>query len=254
MPEAQTPLASQLVQLLNTLQAEPTTGLAWRKAMDRLLRLLPHLPGLARSNHPRYPEIWNDTLLRISQEIRQFELPETDVVASFVHWINLKLRLKYAVKDLQRGDRSRVTQRSPQAEFKRQVKQPPLSLDRPISRDADTTFADQLSAPSLESLEDQIAQLQQQENNQTVAEQLQTYIQQDPQTTLQSCHPRAHPRAHAQLLALRLLLKDPPDSLAQIARELAINYHTLNWHWQHKALPLLRAIALDWGYQPPQDP
>ncbi|MGB0560834.1 MAG: hypothetical protein ACPGVO_03410 [Spirulinaceae cyanobacterium] len=224
--------------------------------MDRLLRLLPQLPGLARSNHSQYPEIWNDTLLRISQEIGQFEIPskDEDVVAALVHWINLKLRLKYAVKDLQRGDRSRATQRSPQAEFKRQAKQPPLSLDRPLSRDAETTFADQLSAPTLATLEDQIARLQLEARNQSVAEQLQTYIESDPQMQLQSCHPRAHPQAHAQLLALRLLLQEPPDSLAQIARELAINYHTLNWHWQHKALPLLRAIARDWGYQPPEEP
>ncbi|NEO87436.1 MAG: hypothetical protein F6J87_24725 [Spirulina sp. SIO3F2] len=253
MPEAEASLEPKLRQLVTTLQAVPPKDLAWRKAMDRLLRLLPRLPGLAGSNHPQYPEIWNDTLLRVSQEIQLFEMPADNVTTALVHWINLKLRLKYAVKDLQRGDRARSDPRSAKAEFKRQARQPPLSLDRPIRSDSDVTFAEQLPAPTLTTLADQIARAQQEVQRTTLAANLQDYIQRDPEATLQTCHPKAHPQANAQILALRLLLKDPPDSLAKIARELTINYHTLNWHWQRKALPLLRAIALDWGYQPPNE-
>lgn len=222
--------------------------------MDRLLRILPRLPGLAVSNHAQYPEIWNDTLLRVSQEIQTFESPPSNVVAALVHWINLKLRLKYAVKDLQRGDRARPGPRSAKAEFKRQARQAPLSLDRPLSADTNVTFADQLPAPTLSTLADQIAQAQKEAQQTALATHLQDYIRRDPDARLQACHPKAKPEANAQLLALRLLLQDPPDSLAKIARDLTINYHTLNWHWQRKALPLLRAIALDWGYQPSDEP
>lgn len=242
-----------LAELLPTLQTGSRDSLAWRRAMDRLLRLVPQLPGLPHSTHPQYPEIWNDTLLRISQEIEQFVIPETNVTAAFVHWINLKLRLKYALKDLQRRDRSPVSQRTAKSEFQRQAKQAPLSLDRAIANDADTTFAEQLAAPTLKTLAAHVAQAQQEAQNCAIATELRRYIERDPEAKLQTCHPKKYPQAHAQLLALRLLIQEPPDSLAKIARELAINYHTLNWHWQNKVLPLLRSLALHWGYQPSDD-
>lgn len=243
-------LEQQVIELLSTLKSNSSSSVAWRRAMDRLLRVLPAIPGIFKSSHSHYPEVWNDVLLRVSREIDSFIVPKKDVLSSLAYWINLKLRLKYAIRDLQRGDRATKT-RSPKSLFQYQARQPPLSLDRPITSDSEQTFADQLPTPTLATLEDYLSRVQHEAQQEILAADLQQYIETDPEIMLRDCHPRKYPQANAQFLALRLLLKEPPDTLAQIARELTINYHTLNWHWQNKALPLLREIALSWGYKPP---
>jgi len=47
-----------------------------------------------------------------------------------------------------------------------------------------------------------------------------------------------------------LLLKDPPDKFSVIAKELNINYQTFKSHWKRTGLPLIKEIALKFGYQP----
>ena len=243
----------QLKQLIDTVRQSPKNSLTWRKAMNRLLLEIQNLPGLTRSNHPDYPAVLNDVLLRLAEEIHEFEPQYSSFTASLVAWIELKLRLKYAVRDLhgETRSRSRKTPKTTKEEFREQSRQKPLSLDTPITSDAGETFGDRLSSPfaNFWELQAEIEREQQQKKNVRIGVRLQNYIDRDPEGKLRGCHPKAHPRCHCQMLSQRLLLKHPPDRLTQIAKELQINYHTLNWHWHNKALPLLRSIAMEFGYK-----
>ena len=244
----------QLSQLIAAVRREPKGSLVWRQAMNQLLRIIQQLPGLARSSHPDYFEALNDTLVRLSDEIQSFNPTGTSVANSLTGWINRKLRLKYQVRELHLPprDRAKSTNRTAQAEFKTQARQPPLSLDRPINLDSGETFGERLSDPNpatLWELEDAIAQAQKQQETNRIGLALTQYIEQDPERVLRNCHPRSHPDCHSQTLSQRLLLKHPPDKLAKLAREFNINYHTLNWHWKNKSIPLLQSIAKNLGYQ-----
>ncbi|MGK7928995.1 MAG: hypothetical protein AB4290_27790 [Spirulina sp.] len=243
----------ELKNLIDTVRQSPKNSLTWRKAMNRLLLEIQNLPGLTKSPHPDYPSVLNDILLRLADEIYEFEPQQSSLTASLVAWIELKLRLKYAVRDLHRStrSRSRKTSKTSKEEFREQTRKQPLSLDTPITPEAGETFSDRLpsSIANFWELQAEIEREQQQQKNVRIGVKLQEYIDRDPDGKLQGCHPRSHPHCHCQLLSRRLLLKYPPDRLADIARELGINYHTLNWHWHNKALPLLREIAIDFGYE-----
>ena len=249
----------QLSEWIATVRQEPEGSLPWRKAMNQLLLAVQQLPGLARSNHPDYFEALNDTLMRLSEEIREFVPTGSSVENSLVAWINRKLRLKYQVMELHglpRDRSSRTRAKTALEEFKTQARQPPLSLDTPIGQDSSETFAEHLpdqEPATLWELEAAIAQAQAQQNTLRVGSQLTQYIQQDPEGTLRNCHPSAHPACNCQVLSQRLLLKHPPDKLANLAREFNINYHTLNWHWKNKGIPLLRSIAQNLGYPPDRE-
>ena len=244
----------QLSQWITTVCQAPKGSLVWRKAMNQLLRAIQHLPGLARSSHPDYFEALNDTLVRLSEDIQSFNPTGTSVAHSLTAWINRKLRLKYQVRELHSPprDRAKSANKTAQTEFKKQARQPPLSLDRPINPEGSETFGEQLSDPkpaTLWELEDAIAQAQKQQETHRIGLELAQYIERDPEHRLRHCHPRSHPTCHCQMLSQRLLLKHPPDKLAKLAREFGINYHTLNWHWKHKSIPLLQSIAKNLGYQ-----
>jgi hypothetical protein len=243
----------RLKHLIDTIRQSPKQSLIWRKAMNQLLLEIQNLPGLTQSTHPDYPTVFNDILLRLAEEIDEFEPQQASLTASLVAWIELKLRLKYAVRDLHPSgrSRSRKTPKTIKEEFREQSRKTPLSLDTPVTSEAGETFSDRLSSPvaNFWELQAEIEREQQQQKNVRIGVRLQDYINCDPEGKLQNCHPQAHPRCHCQMLSQRLLLKQPPDRLTQIAKEFAVKYHTLNWHWHHKALPLLRSIAIALGYE-----
>lgn len=243
----------RLKQLIDKVRQSPKTSLTWRKAMNQLLLEIQNLPGLTKSSHPDYPEVLNDILLRLAEEIHEFEPQHSSLTASLVAWIELKLRLKYAVRDLYHSGRSqkRKTPKTPKEEFREQVQKNPLSLDTPTTPEAGETFCDRLSSPTANfwELQAEIERQQQQQKNVRIGVILKEYIDRDPEGKLRGCHPKAHPSCHCQILSQRLLLKHPPDRLVKIAKEFEINYHTLNWHWQKKALPLLRSLAIELGYK-----
>ncbi|MBE9179090.1 hypothetical protein IQ268_11005 [Oculatella sp. LEGE 06141] len=243
----------QLRHLIETVQQHSPGSLLWRKAMNRLLLDIQQLPGLARSAHPDYGEALNDVLMRLGDEIRDFEPRQPSLEKSLTAWINLKLRLKYEVRDLYTAS-SRAEPASDRptakAEFRHQSQKAPLSLDAPMSADGGS-FAAQLPSTSpctLWELDEAIQQAQAQQQRTRIGMQLQHYINDDPEGRLRSCHPQAHPDCHCQMLSQRMLLQQPPDRLAAIAREFNINYHTLNWHWKNRGLPLLQTIAKKMGY------
>ncbi|MEQ8970727.1 MAG: hypothetical protein RIE73_10070 [Coleofasciculus sp. C1-SOL-03] len=229
----------QLRQLITIVQQHPQQSLAWRLAMYRLLREIQQLPRLAKSNHPDYGEVFNDTLKHIAEQIRDFQPQSASITDSLTNWINLKLRLRYNVIDLHS---------SPQP--------PPLSLDAPLGK-SHITLGEKIGDRTPSTLEELDAVLTDQINQQkraTVGMKLQHYINQDPEGRLRQCHPQAFPHCHCQLLSQRLLLKQPPDRIAEIAREFNIDYHALYWHWKRKGLPLLQKIAHNFGYSSETEP
>jgi len=208
-----------------------------QKALDRLLKVIQRLPGISTqgSTHPNYPEALNRTWYWVSRNIHKFDPEVPNLKNQLVGWINGYLR--WRIKDLYIAD-SRYL----------------FSLDQPLRHDGEegVTWMDQLPDPNyplnLTSLDLQIIKWQAEERQQIVL-QLRAYIERDPEGLLRKCHPRRYPACHCQVLAQRLLLKDPPDYLTTVAGDFDIKYQTLNSHWKLKCLPLLQSICRNFGYE-----
>ncbi len=51
-----------------------------------------------------------------------------------------------------------------------------------------------------------------------------------------------YPQCTCGEIAKRHILKQPPDKIAKIARDLELNYQTVNSHWRRNCKPLLAEI------------
>jgi hypothetical protein len=239
----------KLHQLLDLIRQSPSGSLEWRRSLGRLLLLIQKFPEFRKYTHsgcpPYYLDALNRTLEWLSREIHNFQpRPNSSIRSDLVKWVNgyLYWRLKDAAT-------------AGTSEWQ--------SLDEPIYEfDAATrvTAIDQLAdqrhvigqgnaIPGLSGLERYIEQLEHQ-SEQQVVNQLEVYIEQDPEERLRRCYPRRHPECNGQLLSQRRCLKDPPDSLAELAREFDLNYQTMVSHWKLKVVPLLQEIAIELGHQP----
>ncbi|MBE9128198.1 MULTISPECIES: hypothetical protein [unclassified Coleofasciculus] len=229
---------AQLQELIAKI-CENLTVKKWekRRAINRLLLELQHLPGLLKSSHLDYLEALDKTWEWVSRNICRFQLrPRLSIQQSLVRWINGYL--VWRIRDLYQ-----------------QADSVHYSLDRPIDdRDANpTNWLEQLpetnsEIPILSGIDAYIHQLQNQEI-QEIYWKLESYIEQDPEGKLRKCHPRKHPDCNCQLLSQKLLLQSPPVRLTDISRELGVNYRTLKSHWENKCKPLLQEIAVSLGYQ-----
>jgi len=230
-------LDTQLRALLNQIQQQAEGSLERQKALNRLLILIPRLSGIARSTHRDYPIAFNQTLEWVFKNIQNFEERPPSLEQSLTVWINGYL--KWRIRDLYEGD---------QTSRKRQT-----SLDQPVGNSSGDAIAplERLADPhpALSTLDGYIAALQA-EARQQHGRDIQTHIEQDPDRTLRGCHPRKHPDCHCQLLALRLLMQEPPDRVADIAREFQVSNQTLYSHWKQKCLPLLRDIGCRYTQAP----
>lgn len=226
-------LEQQLIGLITQIRQHPPQSLQWRLAMNRLLREIQQFPGLRKSSHPDYPEALNLTFKWISNNISEFEPNSDSVAESLVRWVNSYLR--WRIQDLYSPD-----------------KNAPLSLDAPIASDfGEITLLDKLANSTLSGL-DSLIENSLRENNQRIGLQLEHYIEQDPEEKLKDSYPRSCVECNCQFLSQRLILKEPPDKVAEIARDLSIPYTTVNSHWKRKCEPMLQKIAEDLGYKQEQ--
>ncbi|KOP24288.1 hypothetical protein AMR41_21390 [Hapalosiphon sp. MRB220] len=226
-------LEQQLIGLITQIRQHVPKSLQWRLAMNRLLLEIQQFPGLRKSSHPDYPEALNLTFKWISNNISEFEPNSDSVAESLVRWVNSYLR--WRIQDLYSPD-----------------KNAPLSLDAPIASDfGEITLLDKLPNSTLSGL-DALIENSQRENNQRIGLQLEHYIEQDPEEKLKNSYPRSCVECNCQLLSQRLILKEPPDKVAEIARELSLPYTTVNSHWKRKCEPMLQKIAEDLGYKQEQ--
>jgi hypothetical protein len=205
-----------------------------RKALNRLLGALPLLPGLYRSSHQDYPEAYNRTLEWLCKNIDQYQGRSTSIEQSFVAWINGYL--KWRVRDLYAPDDKYNALRVHLASSDDE------SCPDPLENFPDPKF-------NLNLLEIKIAQLQEAEQRKQ-GKAIRTYIEHDPEGKLTQCYPRKYPQCNCQVLACRLLLTEPPETIADLARDYGINNQTLYSHWKLKCLPLLQEIARRFGSQP----
>jgi hypothetical protein len=206
-----------------------------QKNLDRLLKVIQRLPKILKSSHSNYPDALNQTWIWVSRNIDSFDIYSPLLQERLVGWINSYLR--WRIRDLYLPDRHYWA-----------------SLDRPIrlGEDERTTWLEILPDPQfpppLTLLDIHIIKIQNDET-QRIGLELEHYIEQDPEGKLKSCHPRQYQICNCQVLAQRLLLKEPPDKLTKVSEEFSINYQTLNSHWKQKCLPLLQEICRTLGYQ-----
>ena len=135
----------------------------------------------------------------------------------------------------------------------RKLKRQPFtwSLDAPNKNKTGEEFdAEGVADDTTEVGIEQLIQQEQAKNKQRIGRELWQYIEDDPDGQLRNSYPDNKPEANCQVLAQRLLLKDPPDKFSVIAKELNINYQTFNSHWKRTGLPLIKEIAVKFGYQP----
>ena len=208
-----------------------------QKALNRLLVVIQQHPGIYRSSHQDYPQALNQTWEWVSRKIGEFEPRPPSVQQSLVTWINGNL--KWRIKDLYAPEN-----------------QDSISLDRPINNtESDQrTLLDwlpdsQFTTPTLDLLEIKIVQIQEAER-QRLGQQVRQYIELDEERKLRDSHPRKHSECNCQLLAKRLLLQEPSQRIADVAREFNVSNQTLYSHWKNNCLPLLQDIGRNFGYQP----
>ena len=141
-----------------------------------------------------------------------------------------------------------------------------FSSDAPIkSKKGEIFDTEGVSDDTTEIGLDQLIEQEQAKNQQCVVRKLWQYIEEDPDRIFRDSYPdekidKSRPKtkenlrprvdANSQIIALRSLLKEPPDQLSMIAKELDIKEQTLYSHRKIKTLPLLRETALKFGFQP----
>ncbi|MCP2731762.1 hypothetical protein [Limnofasciculus baicalensis] len=224
----------QLRKLIAEVAKHPSPTPERQKAVNRLLIAIQHLPGLAKSAHPDYLYALNRTYKWICENIQNFESRSPSLQASLVQWINGYLY--WRIHNLYVPDN-----------------RAPLSFDELVSGEETSRHylehlsATGINAPNLTGIDGYIEQLQTEETER-IGIRLKRYIQEDRNGRLRNCHPQQCSECNCQLLSQRLLLQDPPDRLATLAREFDVNYQTLNKHWKRSCLKLLQEIAISLGY------
>ncbi|RAM50040.1 MAG: hypothetical protein C6Y22_19855 [Hapalosiphonaceae cyanobacterium JJU2] len=226
-------LEQQLIGLITQIRQHVPKSRQWRLAMNRLLREIQQFPGLLKSSHPDYPAALNLTFEWVSKNISEFEPYSESVAESLVRWVNGYLR--WRIQDLYSPD-----------------KNAPLSLDAPLASDfGEITLLDKLPNSTLSGL-DGLIENSQRESKQRIGLELELYIEQDPEEKLKNSYPRSSVECNCQFLSQRLILKEPPDKVAEIARELSLPYTTVNSHWNRNCKPMLQKIAEYLGYKQEQ--
>jgi hypothetical protein len=217
----------QLSNLIAEVCRHTDATLERQKALNRLLIAIAQLPGIYTSSHQDYPEAYNRTLEWVSKNIDRFEASSSSIQESLVRWINAYL--KWRIRDLYISDDRYDSKR-----IYPTINDEGDALD-PIDKLPDPTF-------SLNLLDLKIAHIQE-TKRQRQGNAIEHYIRQDPDNILTNCHLRKDVRCNCQLLAIRLLLQEPPQTIAEISREFNFNNQTLYSHWKQKCLPLLQEIG-----------
>ena len=229
----------QLRQQLDAVLVAPLQSAQRARAMSRLLGMVRHLPGIRRVNHQDYLLALNQTWEWMSRNLDEFQASTDSLTGDLVRWVNGYLY--WRIRD--------IYQNTP-------IGQQLMSLDEQVF-DRGETYLDLLSESGgigvhLHTLNEQIAVLQQQADCE-VATQIEAWIESDPDRQLQNCYPRNREDCHCQTLSYRIIVREPPDSFTQIAKDLNIPYQTLVSHWKRSCLPLLQAQARILGYEPTRD-
>ena len=245
----------RLRQLLIQVLQKNLEKLERETAQERLLKLIPDLPGIRQSSHHDYLDALNQALMQVKQNIhKKFKLnndsePADVLRERFVRWVNSYL--KYRIIDLYRAQNQ------------------PLSLDNPLGNDSRENFIDVVTnfgftAPTLDSI-DSLIELNQKQISQRKVLALELYIERDPENKLRNCYPANCPDCNCQTLAKNLFLTDAGSEVTakegskrvtiakaekkvtvrSLAEKLGIKEQTAYTHWKRKCRPLFREIIND---------
>jgi hypothetical protein len=216
----------QLQDLITEVCSYKAGEIGRQKALNRLLILVQQLPHIYRSSHQDYPEAYNRTLEWVCKNIDSFQPRSNSVVTSFVIWINGYL--KWRVRDLYLSDNYYDPKR--------------VNLGK--SNEEDKDFLENIADPNFSfSLLDREIEKLQQESQQRRGEAIVNYLKADPERFLTKVCLRKNSECNCHFLTMRLLLREPNDRIADLARELEVSNQTLYSHWKQKCLPLLQEIA-----------
>lgn len=238
-----TQMDERLCQLIQEVLGYSDGSSEQRDAMNRLVGLIPNLPGIYMDAFPGVDpaDAFNRALqgvsctrgnvsghnLRLFVEKRDLDIENTDaelVRQLFVRWFNVILKRKLSEVDREKGRY--------------------LSLNAPINASAGSaTFEEiMLPDPTVSGL-DRLAQQELEEANKRLEEDLKRYIEEDPEGKLRGCHPRGYPHCNCQELVKRRILQEPEDTWKKIVAELNVPQGTATAHWKRKCQPLLAEIG-----------
>jgi hypothetical protein len=235
----------QLRELLQLLKDSQQGSREQEKLKNQLCKLIPLLPGSRKYREPD-PKIDFDGALNEAYGGLFKTLPiffrgiDLDNIADDV----LRTRV---VKRFNQIIQNKVCNQY------RQLKRQPFtwSLDAPTKTKTGEEFdAEGVADDTTEVGIEQLIEREQAKNQRRIGRELWQYIEDDPEGKLRNSYPSDKPEANCHVLARRLLLKDPPDKFSVIAKELNINYQTFKSHWKRTGLPLIKEIAIKFGYQP----
>lgn len=225
----------QLRQKLAAVLAAPLQSAVRARAMSDLLRIVMYLPGIKKVNHQDYALALNQTWEWMSRSIDEFRSSTDSIECDLVKWINGYLY--WRIHDIYHtiADRQR-----------------PFSLDEKVFENGET-YLDLLSDSgfidlNLSNLNEHI-QLLQQQDDRRIATRIEAWIESDPERQLQSCYLRDREHCNCQVMSYKIVVKDPPDSLTTIAKNLNIPYQSLVAHWKRRCLPLLQTQSKKLGYE-----
>ncbi|NER37512.1 MAG: hypothetical protein F6J93_26710 [Oscillatoria sp. SIO1A7] len=237
-----TQMDERLCQLIQEVLGYSDGSPEQRQAMNRLLGLIPKLPGIYMDPFPGVDpaDAFNRALLGVSctrgnvsghnlrrfVEKRDLDIENTDaelVRKLFIRWFNVILKRQLSKVYRENGR--------------------DLSLNAPIDRSAGSaTFEEILPDPTVSGL-DSLAQQELEEANKRLEQDLKRYIEEDPEGKLRGCHPGGYPHCNCQELVKRRILQEPKDTWKTISAELNVPQGTVTAHWKRKCQPLLAEIG-----------
>lgn len=219
-----------LQKLIEQICQSPEDSRERNRLMDRLILEFSKDQKLVKSSHPDYLEAVNDTWLWlckiickniVNQELNRESLLK--IINRYLYW---------RILDLYRRDKGVF-----------------FSLDVIVSTDGIiTTLGEMLPAKDVNGIDDYLEKLQLQAMEK-ITLQLENYIEEDPESKLRNTYIRKVPDCNCQFLAKKLLLKDPPEKMSNIASKLNISQQTIYSFWKRKCLSILQEIAIELGYK-----
>jgi hypothetical protein len=254
----------KLRELLQLLKDSEKGSDEQKRLTNELSRLIPQLTGF-RKTRDANPNI--DFEGAVNEAYEGF-------FKTFPKFLQHQLDLDNTAKQL----RERLLKRfnriieNKVADQYRKLKQQPFtfSLDAPKrSKEGEDFDSEGVADDTTEIGIEQLIEREQAQNRQHIGRKVWQYIEEDPERELRDSYPnekidkkrpntpdnrRPRPDANCHVLALRLLLKDPPDDLSAISREINIPRPTLDSHWKRKGQELVKKMATNFGYEPENDP
>lgn len=199
----------------------------YREAVERLLSLVPFLPGIYCIDHPYYRNAISKSLEAIEQNIRFWlkkpdayidKTPAEKLRKHFVNWSNRFLKRKVIDEC-----------------YRKLNALPPLSLDRPFNeKEGKTCFLDE--QPDPRSLDDPLEEIEQ------ALLVVKRYIEIDPEGELRQFYTSGCPECNCQTILKEVYL-NPEGSAAQLAVKLGIgSEQNIYSVWRRRGQPIINRV------------